>query len=379
MDYDVVIAGAGPVGLCLGLRLAREGKRVLILEKNATTHEHSRAPGIWCKTQDILESLGVMEEFEKQSITMNALQMHDVDSDRIILRVPLDDIKHLTGYPRIMVIPQSRTERILAKAVGQTEGADLKFSSEITGFTQDKASVTVEWSENGKTQSATAEYLIGCDGAHSTVREILGFHLEGETYGMEIALADIRLKDERTGPMISTDGVIVLAIKIEADLWRMILIHARKEEMSLEERIVKAAGQLFPGKSYEDVWSSEFRIHNRISSDFVEGRVALAGDAAHLNSPGGGQGMNAGIQDTEVLGNILLSALDENKPSHLEVYSHYRKAAVKGGVNRFTDILTNVLFVWKGRILKLVMRTWNIMLRVPFIRKRFVRKITMLS
>jgi len=379
MNYDVIIAGAGPVGLCLGLRLAREGKKVLIIEKNQTTHEHSRAPGIWCKTQEILANLGVMERFEQQAITMDALRMYDVDNQKVILKISLDEVRDKTDYPRIMVIPQSKTEKILAEAVSQTEGADLKFSCELTGFTQDETSVTVQWSEGEDLKNATAKYLIGCDGAHSTVRKLLGFHLEGETYGMEIALADIQLKDESTGPLISTKGVMVLAIKIDTDLWRMILPHAKKGEMLLPKRITKAASQLFPGKSYEDVWSSEFRLHNRISSDFVQGRVALAGDAAHLNSPVGGQGMNAGIQDTEVLGNILIRALDEDDPSRLEVYRHYRKEALKRGVNRFTDILTNVLFVWNGRIFKLVIRVWNTILRIPFVRRRFVKRLAMLD
>lgn len=379
MTYDVIIAGAGPVGLCLALRLAREGKAVLVLEKNPTTHEHSRAPGIWCRTQEILADLGVLEKFEKQAITMDALRMYDVDRSNVILNVSLDEVASKTDYPRIMVIPQSKTEKILAEAVAQTEGADLKFSCELTGFTQDSPSVTVQWSEEGELKSARAKYLIGCDGAHSAVRKLLGFHLEGETYGMEVALADIRLHDERTGPLLSTNGVMVLALKIDTDLWRMILLHARKDEMTLSERITKAAAQLFPGKEYENVWSSEFRIHNRMSSDFVKGRIALAGDAAHLNSPIGGQGMNSGIQDTEVLGNILIRALDEDDPSRLETYRHYRKEALKSGVNRFTDIVTDVLFVWNGRIFKLILRTWNIILRIPFVRRRFLKRLTMLD
>ena len=379
MDYDVVIAGAGPVGLCLGLRLAREGKHVLILEKNQTTHEHSRAPGIWCRTQEILADIGVIEQFEKEAITIDTLQMYDIDNQRVILEVPLSGVNDLTPYPRAMILPQSKTEKILAKAVRETDGVDLKFSCELTGFTQDASSVTVQWSEEEKLKSATAEYLIGCDGAHSSVRKLLGFHLEGDTYGMEIALADIRLHDDKAGPLVSTKGVMVLAIKIQADLWRMILLKASSDEMPLTERIARAAGQLFPGKTYEDVWSSEFRLHNRISSDFVDGRIALAGDAAHLNSPVGGQGMNSGIQDTEVLGNALMRALDEDDPSRLDVYRHYRKEAVKGGVNSFTDILTKVVFAWNGRVFKLVLRTWNIVLRIPSVRRKFTRRLAMLD
>jgi 2-polyprenyl-6-methoxyphenol hydroxylase-like FAD-dependent oxidoreductase len=379
MDYDVIIAGAGPVGLCLGLRLAREGKKVLIIEKNQTTHEHSRAPGIWCKTQEILADLGVIEKFEQQAITMDALRMYDVDNKKVILEVPIYEVRDITNYPRAMIIPQSKTEKILAEAVSQTEGAELKFSCELTGFTQDESSVSVQWIEEGELKSVSAQYLIGCDGAHSTVRKLLGFHLEGETYGMEIALADVQLKDDRTGPLISTNGVIVMAMNIDTDLWRLILPHLAKQKISLEERTQKAMQQLFPDAKYVNVWQSEFRLHNRISTQFVKGRVALAGDAAHLNSPVGGQGMNAGIQDTEVLGAAIFKALKEDNPAHLATYARLRKGAITKGVNSFTNTLTEVIFLANGKVLKWVMRVWNVLLKIPLLRKRFLRKITMLG
>ena len=379
MNYDIIIAGAGPVGLSLALRLAKAHKRVLVLEKKPTTHEHSRAPAIWPRTQEILSDLGVINTFLEQGIVMSELSLWDADKQKTLLHIPLKEAAHITQFPHLLIIPQSRTERLLAQAVEQTESADLRFSSELTGFTQDASSVTVEYTENGETHTAVAQFLVGCDGAHSAVRELLGVHLEGETYSMQAALADIELETDMHFPAISTNGVIVVAIKIDTKLWRLILLHARKDEMPLEERIVQAAKQLFPGMTYKNIWSSEFRLHNRISTRFVDGRIALAGDAAHLNSPVGGQGMNAGIQDTEILGNALLSALEDKKPSELEAYGKRRSAVLQSGVNRFTDLLTDFLFFGKGRLLKYVILAWNLCIKIPFVRRRFIKKVTMLD
>ena len=379
MQYDVVIAGAGPVGLCLALRLVKEGKSVFIMEKNATTHEHSRAPAIWPKTQEILSDLGVVDQFLEEGIIAPHLRMTDVDTNKVLFEIQLEEIKDLTKYPHLLVIPQSKTERILCDALKKQKNAEVHFSCELVSFLQNESSVSVQYKEAGEDKEITASYLVGCDGAHSVVREILGVHLKGETYKTQAALADVRIQSDKPFPLISTKDVMVVAIKIDTDLWRLILIYFSKSAMTLEERAGRAMQQLFPGEKYEDIWQSEFRLHNRISTQFVKERVAIAGDAAHLNSPVGGQGMNSGIQDTEVLGEALLKALNENEPKHLQVYADLRKGAVASGVNRFTNMLTEVIFIANGRLLKLIFRGWSILMKVPFIRRRFLRKVTMLS
>ena len=378
MDYDVVIAGAGPVGLSLGLRLAKAGKKVLLVEKNATTHEHSRAPAIWPRTQEILSDLGVIDKFLEQGISVSRPQMTDADTGKVLLTIPLEEVKGLTKYPHLLIIPQSKTERILCDALQKEPNADVRFSSTLVSFTQDEHSVSVRFTENGKEKEVTASYLVGCDGAHSTIRKRLGIHLKGVTYKAHAALADVRIESDAPFPLISTKDVLVVGIKIEADIWRLILIYFSKNTMTIEERTQRAMKQLFPGQAYENVWESEFRLHNRISTQFVQRRVALAGDAAHLNSPVGGQGMNSGVQDTEVLGAAILKALNDDNPSDLLSYAHTRKGSIIRGVNHFTNIMTQCIFLANGRALKWVLQGWNILLKIPFVRKRFLRKVTML-
>lgn len=378
MHYDIVIAGAGPVGLSLALRMAREGKRVLVLEKNPTTHEHSRAPAIWPRTQEVLADLDVLDRFLEQGIIHDTLSLHYKEASKPLISFPLYELKDVTKYPQFLILPQSKTEKILYEKAVKAR-AEVEFSAELTGFYEEGNSVFVTYRKNGKENTVEASYLIGCDGAHSKVRELLGFHLKGETYGMKAALADVRLKTDAPSPLLSRKGVLVVAIKIDTDLWRLILPFPKRSKFAPEERVPKAVEQLFPGVPYEDVWQSEFRLHNRIATGFAKGRVALAGDAAHLNSPVGGQGMNSGIQDTEILASLLLKALKEDDPSQLEIYERRRQAAVRSGVNAFTDLLTQFLFFNQGAFLPFIVRAWSLIIKIPFIRRKFLKNMAMVE
>ncbi len=378
MQYDIVIAGAGPVGLSLALRLKQSGKKVLLIEKNPTTHEHSRAPAIWPRTQEVLAGIGVIDRFLEEGITHDVLKLTRAETGKVLLQIPIHELKGITAYPQFLIIPQSKTESLLCEAT-KSAGVDVEFSAELMSFNQSEEKVSVQYEKNGEQIHVEAKYLIGCDGAHSKVREELGFHLEGETYSTEAALADVRLKTTKPSPLLSTGEPLVVAIQIDTDLWRLILPFANKSTMPLDERVKKSMSQLFPDTKYEDVWQSSFMLHNRISNKFVDGRVALAGDAAHLNSPVGGQGMNAGIQDTEILAEAIVRAIDNDDPSQLQVYESIRKPAVTSGVNRFTDIMTNIIFVKEGVLLPHIVRVWSVFLKIPFIRRRFLMKLAMFA
>lgn len=223
---------------------------------------------------------------------------------------------------------------------------------------------------------------MGCDGARSTVRKSSGFAFDGITYGLEAALADVRLEPPACDlpfPRLTTRGRPAIGIRIAPRLWRLILPFRSDDGVPLPERVERAVGALFATSSYETVWSSEFRIHRRLSSRFVDGRVALAGDAAHLNSPVGGQGMNAGIQDGEALCRALLEALAEDDPRALARYERERRESVRQGVNRFTDKLTRLLLTAGGRFVKPTLRLAQVFLRVPPLRRRLLHRLAMLD
>lgn len=382
---DVVLVGAGPVGLALALGLARSGRSVTVLEKEAGTAEHSRAPAIWPRTQEVLAGLGVIERFLDPGIRLERIGLRDADHDRDLLRLPLEELEGETPYPWLLILPQSETERLLFKAVQEQQTARVLFSAEVTNVEQDDSTVRVTYRREGSLETVEADFAVGCDGAHSVVRDCLGASFGGETYGTRAALADLKLAEPRDLPFprLSTRSGLAVAIRIDQELWRLILPFAAGDGLDLDERIEMAAKALFPQVDaegdYETVWQSEFRLHRRVSSRFVDGRIALAGDAAHLNSPVGGQGMNAGLQDVEVLIPVLRSALDSGDPARLADYERARREAITEGVNRFTDRLTRVLLFGGGRLVKPTLRLVDLTLRLAPLRRRFLRRMAMLD
>lgn len=381
---EVVVVGAGPVGLSVAMGLARAGRSVWVLEKEATTADHSRAPAIWPRTQEVLAELGVIDDFLARGLTVRDVRLRDADSGGELLSIPLDELEDETPFPQLLILPQSETERLLCERVRRSGWARVLFSAEVTGVEADASGVTVAYRHEGELETVRAAFAVGCDGAHSTVRESLGIPFEGETYRTRAALADLRPRSSQDVPFprLSTRAALVVGIRIDAHLWRLILPLTASDDEPLDRRVEHAAIHLFPGirspEDYELVWQSEFRLHRRIASRFVHGRVALAGDAAHLNSPVGGQGMNAGIQDAASLTTILLRALQADDAAPLADYERRRRPEVERGVNAFTDRLTRLLLFGRGRAIRAVLSLARLALRIAPLRRRFLRRIAML-
>lgn len=383
-EPEVVIAGAGPVGLTLGLGLARAGRGVLVLEKNATTAEHSRAPAIWPGTQEILAGLGVIDRFLARGIKLPEVVLRNAESGRAVLTLPIRELADETPFPQLLILPQSETERLLLEAMGDEPSAEILFGAEVIRAAQDDEGVDVTYRREGRERIVRAPFAVGCDGAHSRMRQEIGASLEGGQYRVRAALADVILADDRELPFprySSRDGFAV-AIRISVRLWRLILPYA-PDETPLEARVERAVARLFPHApstgGYGTVWQSEFRLHNRVSDRFARGRIALAGDAAHLNSPVGGEGMNAGIQDAAALIDLLPGALDARDPAPLTAYASERRAAIREGVNPFTDRLTRVLLFRRGRWVTPILHVANLILRIRPLRRKLLRSLAMLD
>jgi len=380
-QHDVIVVGAGPVGLALALGLARSGVDVLVLEAEAGTAVYSRAPAIWPRTQEILAGLGVLERFEDEGILKPCPELWDADRQRTLLRLPIEELRDETPYARMLILPQSETERLLSEALQRTAGGEVRFGCAVTALSQDATGVVLCYRSGGDEKRVRARFVAGCDGAHSTVRHQIGGVLEGCTYRLQAALADVTFASdpELPSPRLTTRPKLAIAIRVGRNLWRLILPFAPHEpDWSLEKRLDAAVGSLFPPASYETVWQSEFSLHNRISSRWVDRRVVLAGDAAHLNSPVGGEGMNAGIIDTLPLRQALLAALADGDGTPLEDYAQERRNAVATGVNRFTDLLTRALTFRGGSAVRPLLRLAGLLMRLPALRRRVLRRVTML-
>lgn len=286
-----------------------------------------------------------------------------------------------TRFPQLLILPQSRTESLLLEALQRQPSARVRFSSEVIELNQRDDGIDVRFTTPEGESMASADLLVGCDGAHSFVRHAIGAHHEGVTYAMQAALADVRIGNSAAShsPRLTTTPGIAIGLRIEADTWRLILPFAQADRIPLERRVEEAVANLFHRADWEPVWRSEFQLHRRISSTFSRGRVVLAGDAAHLNSPVGGQGMNAGIQDASRLASAIEQALRSDPEAALQAYADRRRAEIAEGVNRVTDIMTRILLAKQGRFIRLVLAGANVAVHVPGLRRKVLRRMAMLE
>lgn len=388
MNAPIVISGAGPVGLSLALGLSRQGVRSLVLETKEELSPHSRAPAIHARTLEIFRAWGVLERFMAEGTFVTEADLWLVGHSEPAVHIDLRSLADLSATPGLLILPQNRTEAILLDEIHAQGMAEVRFGHTLTGFQQDGDRVTISISPQGEAPyQVTSELLVGCDGAHSTVREHLGWLLEGTTYPTRLMIADIRLPDERNTlpwPRAQvTSTILCFAIRIEPELWRIISTLSATEspeESVTAQAIAMRVETLFGSGPFEQVWASHFHIHCRTSPHFRLGRVLLAGDAAHINSPAGGQGMNSGIQDAHNLAWKLARALaDGDTERLLASYEQERRPAILTGVDRFTDLLTRATLLAGPRARASVGKVARVAFRSPTLMARLAPKIGMLD
>ncbi|MHB0934790.1 MAG: FAD-dependent monooxygenase [Armatimonadota bacterium] len=347
----VVIIGAGPTGLSLALGLARQGVRSMLLEKKPATSEYSKAPGIHVRTREVFRQWGVEEHFLKAGVLKQAFTMyHAVPGRRPLVSLDMAELDAETDRPGILFLEQSITERLLLDAVRASGLCDVRFGAEAVGLAPraDGAVVTVRTYETE--YRLDVPYIVGCDGASSFTRDALGLPFDGITYAVRPMLADVRVTDARDGlpwpRMCNAPGGLSFTFRLEPGLWRLVRIDLQAPPEGDEvppEDVNRRVEELLGAGPVEVVWASRFRIHRRAVPRFRFGRVLLAGDAAHVHSPIGGQGMNAGIQDAHNLAWKLATTLNGGDEERLlDSYDVERHAVVVGNVSRYTNLMTRI-------------------------------------
>ena len=301
MKVDVLVAGAGPVGLAMAVELERYGLHVRIVDKAAERTDKSKALVLWSRTLELLDRAGCSQALIDAGGKVSGVNI--VDGSRQIAHLVLDRV--ITPHAYALMLPQSETERLLDEHL-QVNGIQVERGVELTQFaaSADQVVCTLRHAE-GQEEQLEASWLIGCDGAHSTVRHQLGFEFIGDTLPSNWILADVHLGGLPWRGEIDiawhSDGVLAI-FPISQDRYRVIAdvgdAGDDTSEPTLQE-VQAILDQRGPGEiqASAPVWLARFRINERKVADYRAGRVFLAGDAAHIHSPAGGQGMNTGIQD----------------------------------------------------------------------------------
>ncbi|MGV9836434.1 rifampin monooxygenase [Nocardia niigatensis] len=328
---DVIIAGAGPTGLMLAAELRLHGVEVLVLDRDPEPTKVVRAMGMHARSVEVLDQRGVADRF------LALGKQHDPSAFFAGI-APARPLRLDTTFPFVLGLMQPVTDRLLAEWAVEL-GAEIRRGCAVTGLSQDADGVTVELADGSRLRS---RYLAGCDGGRSTVRRLLGIGFPGEPAKHETLMGEVELTTpqeevmplvmelhkthRRFGAMPLGNGVFRLGAPADG------VAEDRDAPPTLDElkRQVQAiAGTDFGAHSPR--WLSRFGDATRLADSYRSGRVFLAGDAAHIHPPNGGQGLNLGVQDAFNLGWKLAAAVNGWAPADLlDTYESERRPVAAG-------------------------------------------------
>jgi 3-(3-hydroxy-phenyl)propionate hydroxylase len=322
----VLVIGAGPTGLTLALALRRRGIGCRLVEEAPERTPYSKALGVQARTLEVMERLGLAERILAEAHHIRGVCVHETDGTRR----ELDLMPVHPRFPPVVLLPQSETERLLIEAGAAPERRVAFQGLEGSGAWLRHA--------DGRGEFFEADWIVGCDGAHSPVRHALKAGFAGAQYPQQALLADCRIEGLAPDRIHIRPGEHRLLAFFPAPkgLWRAI---ALLPEGSPVPEAPTCEPFAVPGVSFSDVtWFSAFRISRRQVDAYRHGQVLLAGDAAHIHSPAGGQGMNLGIQDSW----SLAAALAKGDPEAVDAWAAERHAVARK-VLHATDAATRLM------------------------------------
>src|SRR5215212_2700539 len=339
-DADVLIVGAGPTGLTLAASLVARGIATTVVDRQTAGANTSRAAVVNARTLEVLEDLDVARRLVKEGIQAPRFSIRD----RARTLIPIDFSELPTDYPYSLMVPQATTERLLLERLTELGGTVLRPKT-LASLRQDADGVTATFDDG---DSIRARYVVGADGIHSTVREQAGIGFEGGAYQESFTLADVRLRGEAPVDEVilfwAKAGLTVVA-PLPGGIHRIVAPVTDAPEEPSAPFVQQLLDDRGPGAGRmvvtDVIWGSRFRIHHRVADRYRAGRLLLAGDAAHVHSPAGGQGMNMGIQDAIALADVLDRVIDGAPDDLLDAYSAQRRPIAQQ-VLRLTDRLTTL-------------------------------------
>jgi len=374
-DVDVIVVGAGPVGLTLAGDLARAGVSCTVLERKPERSGLSRAFAVHARTLEVLDARGVADELIATGTPVPEVRL----SGGVALG--LSRLPSRFGF--VLVTPQYETERVLEDRA-RSLGADIRYGQDVTGVAQQPDGAAVEIAGAGQLR---ARYVVGTDGIHSTIRRSLGIPFPGKAVVRSMMLAEVRLTKQPPDALTGNTSGNAFAFMAPLDdgWYRVIAWHRRhqaaeSDPVTLEE-VSDTASQAF-GADYgmhDPRWMSRFHCEERQASRYRDGRVLLAGDAAHVHSPVGGLGMNTGIQDAANLGWKLAATVAGQAPSEILDSYETERHPVGRQVLRASGALLRVRLIGPRPLVAATGRLAPAAMRVPFIANRMAGTFSGLS
>jgi 2-polyprenyl-6-methoxyphenol hydroxylase-like FAD-dependent oxidoreductase len=344
-NLDVLVVGAGPVGLVAGCELARRGIRVRVIDKLVQPTDQSRAIAIHARSLDMFDRMGIVDEMLSTGIKARGMQLYAGHSK--LFRVPLGEVD--SAFPFTLTTAQTETERVLGEHL-ESLGVTVDRGAELATLTQDDDAVhAILQYADGSTEQVSASWVIGADGGHSRVRKMVGTKLAGSFVGERFLLGDVvcehSLDLDSMHTFFSPDGPVVVLPMRDGRMRFLAQLHdapgtpmnMHPTQGELQAVIDRRIGGIRVVRSH---WLTSFEIHHARVPAFRWGRVFLAGDAAHIHSPAGGQGMNTGMQDAFNLAWKLAAVVDAAAGDALLDSYEAERAPVADQVIAFTDRLT---------------------------------------
>jgi len=339
-DTDVLVVGAGPTGLTVAASLIAQGARVVLVDKLPEGQNTSRAAAVNARTLEVLEDLDVARRMVKAGLIAPRFTMRE--GRRILIPVDFSDLP--TKHPYTLMLSQADTERLLLERLHELGGEVIRPKT-LNRVTQDAHGVTATFDDG---QTVSASYIVGTDGMHSTVREQAGIGFAGGEFAESFALADVRLAGDAPRHEVilfyANEGLNVVA-PLPGGIFRIVAPAAEVSKAPSTEFVQSLLDDraFGPGQLVvtELLWSTRFHIHHRVADSYRAGRILLAGDAAHVHSPAGGQGMNLGITDAISLANALCEVLGGGSDTALDAYGTAQRRRAEQ-VLKLTGRLTRI-------------------------------------
>jgi len=341
----VLIAGAGPVGLVSALTLATAGISVTVFERHTKPQDDLRASTFHPPTLDMLARFGLTDELVSQGLVARYTQQRD-RKEGLIAEFDMSLLEGETQHPFRLQCEQWKLNTLLLDRLALFPHVNIVLGAEMQTVTQDAQSVTANVKIDGNMTAYTGNYLIGADGASSAVRQSLGIEFEGFTYPERFLSVSTDFEYADHLPKLSYVNYVsdpeewCVLLRVPT-LWRVLFptrLEETDEEVMTDESIQTRLQNLLPKDTpYNTVHRTLYKVHQRVAKEFRRGRVVLAGDAAHINNPIGGMGMNGGVQDAFNLSDKLVDILISGaSPDLLDRYERQRRSVAIEYINANT-------------------------------------------